>query len=440
MNLSAPRENGQKLFDLAYDATNKCVQCGYCLPACPTYESMGKESASPRGRINLVKMAAEGKIDIRQDLSKPIDLCLGCRACEVACPVGVHYGHILESAKEVIADVEATEQRSTTHIKLKKAILSKLFPFPRRMRAVGNLVWVYQRLGMDRLIRSTGILKRISKPMAQFERVLPPLESPSKRTARGIVYPAKGPRKGRVAFFAGCVMDALMHRTNRLTIQLLTLTGCEVIVPEQQKCCGALHAHQGLHEQARELAKANIAAFEHSGADYYINNAGGCGASLREYDHLLANEQGWRERAQEFVGKSRDVTEILVKYGPLPFLKEWGGLITYQDSCHLRNVQGVFKQPRQLLQSIPGATYVELEGSDACCASGGIYNLLHFTESMKILDAKMDKVKETRATTIVTTNPGCLLQMRAGVDRQGNGDEIRVLHVVDVLAEACGID
>lgn len=432
--------NGQKLYELAYDATNQCVQCGYCLPACPTYESMGKESASPRGRINLVKMAAKGKIDIREHLTKPIDLCLGCRACEVACPVGVPYGHILESAKQVIADVEATEQRRTTRIKLKNAILSKLFPFPGRMRAVGNLVWIYQRLGIDRLIRRTGILTRISEPMAQFERVLPPLESPLKRAKRGIVYPAVGPRKARVAFFAGCVMDAMMHRTNRLTIKLLTLTGCEVIVPEQQNCCGALHAHQGLHEQARELAKANIEAFEQSGAEYYINNAGGCGAILREYDHLLAAEQGWAARATDFVGKSRDITEILVMYGPLPFQHEWRGLITYQDSCHLRNVQGVYKQPRQLLQSIPGATYVELEGSENCCASGGIYNLLHFTESMKILDAKMDNVKETKATTIVTTNPGCLLQMKAGVDRQGSGAEIRTLHIVEVLAEACGVD
>ncbi|WP_338148645.1 (Fe-S)-binding protein [Brevibacillus humidisoli] len=230
-----------------------------------------------------------------------------------------------------------------------------------------------------------------------------------------------------------------MHQTNRYSIELLSLIGCEVIIPEGQNCCGALHAHQGLTDQAKELAKANIEAFVQLGADYYINNAGGCGAILREYDHLLADEAEWAERAKEFVAKSRDITEVLVEYGPLPFSKPWEGIITYQDSCHLRNVQGVVKPPRQLLQSIPGASYVELEGSESCCASGGIYNLLHFEESMKILDAKMDNVRDTKATTIVTTNPGCLLQMKLGVEREERSENLRALHIVEVLAEACGI-
>jgi glycolate oxidase iron-sulfur subunit len=436
----------QKLYDLSYDATNQCVQCGYCLPACPTYESMGKESASPRGRINLVKMAAEGKIDIQEHLAEPIDLCLGCRACEVACPVGVPYGHILEAAKEVIADTEAAQERKAAKRqsiwadKLKKTILTQLFPYPGRLRALGNLVWVYQKLGMDKVIRKIKIIDKISKPMAQFEKVLPPLESPWKRHAWGVIIPAKGETKARVAFFSGCIMDAMMHRTNRLTIELLTLAGCEVVIPDQQKCCGALHAHQGLRDQAQELAKSNISAFEQSGADYYINNAGGCGAILREYDHLLADDKEWSHRAQQFVSKSKDISEVLVMYGPLPFKKEWNGIITYQDSCHLRNVQGVHKQPRELLHTIPGATFVEMEGSDRCCASGGIYNILHFKESMEILDDKMNKVKDTNATTIVSGNPGCLLQMKLGVERSGCSEQIKAMHLVEILAEACGMD
>ncbi|NGQ94963.1 (Fe-S)-binding protein [Brevibacillus sp. SYP-B805] len=439
---AATRETtgAQKLFDLAHDATNQCVQCGYCLPACPTYESMGREAASPRGRINLVKMAAEGKIDVLQDLAKPIDLCLGCRACEVACPVGVPYGHILEAAKEVIADAESVQPSAGRGSKLKQMVLSHLFPYPRRLRALGNLVWVYQKLGLDKLVRKTGLIRLLPQPMAAFEKVLPRLESPAKRTRRGTVIPAKGVKKASVAFFAGCVMDAMMHRTNRLSIELLSLVGCEVIIPAGQNCCGALHAHQGLADEARELAKANIEAFEQTGADFYVNNAGGCGAILREYDHLLAGEGEWAERADRFAAKSRDITEILVQYGPLPFQQEWEGVITYQDSCHLRNVQGVVTPPRQLLQSIPGATFVELEGSDSCCASGGIYNLLHFEHSMKILDAKMEKVKDTNAATIVTTNPGCLLQMKLGVERQEPAGEMRALHIVEVLAEACGIE
>ncbi|PFP29209.1 glycolate oxidase [Bacillus sp. AFS073361] len=432
--LSLVPKKGSRLYELAYEATNQCIQCGYCLPACPTYESMGKESASPRGRINLVKMAAEGKIDISKHLAEPIDLCLGCRACETACPVSVPYGHILESAKEVIAD-EQTNQND----KLKKLILKQVFPYPKRMRMLGNLTWVYQKSGLRTIVKKTKLLHKISEPMGQFESVLPEIESPVKRAKLGTIIPAKGVTKARVAFFTGCISDALLNRTNRLTIELLTLVGCEVIIPKSQNCCGALHAHQGMTENARELAKQNIAAFEETKADYYINNAGGCGALLKEYDHLLEKEEEWAERAKNFSHASKDISEVLVEFGPLPFQKEWDGVITYQDSCHLRNVQGVHREPRKLLQSIPGARFVELPGSDSCCASGGIYNLLHFEESMKILDRKMEHVEKTNATTVVTTNPGCLLQMRVGIERQGCSNQVQGVHLVDVLADACGI-
>jgi glycolate oxidase iron-sulfur subunit len=434
-------ELSQKLRQLSYDDANKCVQCGYCLPVCPTYESMGKESQSPRGRINLVKMAAEGKVDILQDLAEPIDLCLGCRACEVACPVNVPYGSIYEAAKEVIAEQQKVERNdSKSKTKFRDITLNHLFPQHKRLRAVGNMVWVYQKSGLRKLVQKTKILNKISEPMGQFEKVLPKLESPLKRYKFGGKYSARGEKKAKIAFFPGCIMDAVLYKTNRLTIELLQAIGCEVVIPKQQSCCGALHAHQGQTEEARKLAKANIQAFEASGADYYINNAGGCGAMLREYDHLLKDEPDWIVRAKAFVNKSKDITELLVELGPLPFKKDWEGIITYQDSCHLRNVQGVIEQPRKLLRSIPGASFVEMEGSDRCCASGGIYNLLHFDESMEILDKKMKNAKNTNATTIVTTNPGCLLQMRLGVERSGLGDQVQALHIVEVLAEACGIE
>ncbi|MDR7002228.1 (Fe-S)-binding protein [Neobacillus niacini] len=447
--VAAPKKDGiqeseyaRKLRQLSYDEANQCVQCGYCLPACPTYESMGRESQSPRGRINLVKMAAEGKVDILKDLAEPIDLCLGCRACEVACPVNVPYGKIYEAAKEVIAEQQRDEQRKTTtkrKMNFRDLTLNQLFPYHKRLRATGNMVWLYQKTGLNKLVRKTKIINKISKPMGQFEKVLPPLESPLKRYKFGDKYAPIGEKKARVAFFPGCIMDAIMYKTNRQTIELLRSVGCEVVIPEQQSCCGALHAHQGLTEEARKLAKENIVAFEASGADYYINNAGGCGAALREYDHLLKDEPDWKNRAKWFVKKSKDVTELLVELGPLPFTKEWNGIITYQDSCHLRNVQGVIDQPRKLLRSIPGASFIEMEGHDRCCASGGIYNLLHFDESMEILDKKMKNAVKTKATTIVTTNPGCLLQMRLGVERSGIGNQVQALHIVEVLAEACGI-
>jgi glycolate oxidase iron-sulfur subunit len=431
--------SASKLHQLAFDATNHCIQCGYCLPACPTYLSMGKEAQSPRGRINLVKLAAEGKIDIKDHLSDPIDLCLGCRACEVVCPVNVPYGHILESAKEVIHQ-EDMSSPSTSASGMKRFVLKRLFPYPKRMRAVGNLVWIYQKSGLQRVVRKGKLLdKLLPTSSQQMEKVLPALESPSHRPNPGEIIPAKGKTKARVAFFQGCITDALLYRTNRLTVQLLSLIGCEVIIPKQQNCCGALHTHQGMKEEAKKLAKQNILAFEAIGAEYIVNNAGGCGAMLSEYGHLLSDDPDWHERAQHFAQASRDITQLLVQFGPLPYQKEWNGTITYQDSCHLRNVQKVINEPRELLRSIPGATYVELKNSDQCCASGGIYNLLHFDESMGILDEKMKEVQETKATTIVTTNPGCYLQMRLGIERAGSSDQIQGLHLVDVLAEVCGL-
>ncbi|MBO8156854.1 MAG: (Fe-S)-binding protein [Bacillaceae bacterium] len=424
------------LYEMVYDEVNRCIQCGYCLPACPTYESMEKESASPRGRINLVKMAAEGKIDVTEHMKEPIDQCLGCRACEVACPVNLDYGHILESAREAIREEHKKRNRG---ISFKEFFFSQLFPHSRRLRAAGNLVWAYQKSSLNKIMRKTKRINRILEPMVQMEKALPLVDAPVKRVKPGSVIPAKGETKARVAFFTGCISDAVLHRTNRLTVELLSLVGCEVIIPERQNCCGALHAHQGLKKNARDLAKKNIAAFEHTGADYYVNNAGGCGAMMIEYDKLLKDDPEWNDRAQHFSSKMKDISILLTKFGPLPFQKKWEGVITYQDSCHLRNVQGIHEEPRILLKSIPGATYVELSGSDRCCASGGIYNLLQFDESMKILDQKMGNVKETKAATIVTTNPGCLLQMRLGIERCGQSHVMQGVHLVDVLAEACGV-
>ncbi|XJZ28747.1 (Fe-S)-binding protein [Bacillota bacterium Lsc_1132] len=426
----------KKLFEKTYEWTNQCVQCGYCLPACPTYESMGKESASPRGRINLVKMTAEGRIGIQDHLAEPIELCLGCRACESVCPVGVPYGHLLEAAKEIIA--ESKQERSLTD-RLKKVALNKLIPYPNRMKMAGNLIWIYQKTGLHQFVRKTNLLSKVSEPLAQLEQTLPQVEAPSKRLKQGKIFPAKGEKKGKVAFFAGCMMDALMSRINRLTVELLMEIGFEVVVPENQICCGAFHAHQGERETAKELAKRNIMAFRESGAAFYINNAGGCGAAMHEYDSLLAEEVEWIEEAKAFVEKSIDISQILVEYGPLPFKQQWQGVVVYQDSCHLRNVQKVVDEPRTLLRSIPGIAFVELEGTDHCCASGGIYNLLHFDESMKILDQKMEKVNRTNAAVIVTSNPGCQLQMTLGIQRKGQSEQLRSMHLVEILAEACGI-
>ncbi|MFS8513633.1 MAG: (Fe-S)-binding protein [Planifilum fulgidum] len=400
------------------------MQCGYCLPACPTYQSMGKESASPRGRINLVKMAAEGKMDVIRDLAEPIDLCLGCRACETGCPVRVPYGQILESAKEAVAE-ERKGAPFPLGERMKEALLRHLIPHPGRLRLAGAMLWLFQKTGLQSLVLSSGLLRRWSVAADQLGKALPRVEAPSSRLRRG------------AAFFAGCIMDEVFHGINRSTVALLQQAGWEVIIPGNQRCCGALHAHQGMREKAKQLAKDNIRAFEASGAEIYVNNAGGCGAMLREYDRLFQDEPKWRERAARLAERIRDISEVLVRFGPPAFRREWEGVIVYQDSCHLRNVQKVVQEPRELLRSIPGAVYVEMEGADRCCGSGGIYNLLHFEESMKILDDKMKEAAKTGAATIVTANPGCHLQMRLGVERMGEAGRIRVLHLVEVLAEVC---
>ncbi|MEW9031192.1 MAG: (Fe-S)-binding protein [Planifilum fimeticola] len=431
------RRSGRELLEeKAWDSALRCVQCGYCLPVCPTYQSMGKESASPRGRINLVKLAAEGKTDLIRDLAEPIDLCLGCRACETACPVRVPYGQILEAAKEAVAE-ERKGAPSPLGERMKEALLRHLIPHPGRLRLAGAMLWLSQKTGLQSLVLSSGLLRRWSVAADQLGKALPRVEAPSSRLRRGALLPAQGRKKGRAAFFAGCIMDEVFHGINRSTVALLQQAGWEVIIPGNQRCCGALHAHQGMREKAKQLAKDNIRAFEASGAEIYVNNAGGCGAMLREYDLLFRDEPEWRERAARFVERTRDISEVFVRWGLPPFRREWEGVIVYQDSCHLRNVQKVVQEPRELLRSIPGAVYVEMEGADRCCGSGGIYNLLHFEESMKILDDKMKDVERAGATTIVTTNPGCHLQMRLGVERMGWTDRIRVRHLVEVLAEVC---
>ena len=426
-----------KLMKDVFEWTNQCVQCGYCLPACPTYETMGKESASPRGRINLVKMAAEGKLHLQEHVTKPLELCLGCRACEVACPVGVPYGHLLEKTKNIIEETKPTK----FHSFFKKMVLNHVFPYPRRLRFVGDITYLFQKTILSKiLLKKIRIIEKVSKPTAQFMNVLPLIESPLKRVKLGSTFSAKGETKARVALFTGCITDAVLSRLNRLTVELLTLVGCEVIIPRNQVCCGALHAHQGEERRAKELAKVNIQTFQALDAQYYINNAGGCGAALSEYDYLLAGESEWEEFAKEFTAKTKDISQILYEMGPLPFKKEWSGVVVYQDSCHLRNVQKVFEEPRELLASIPGASFVEMQDADHCCASGGIYNLLHFEESMKILDEKMGKVKQANAKTVITTNPGCYLQMGLGIERMGCSDHIKNMHIVEILAETCGLD
>ncbi len=417
------------------DELMNCMRCGFCLPTCPTYiESGFQESHSPRGRIALMKAVVDGLIEPDEDVERTLNMCLGCRACEPVCPSGVHYGHLLEEARDII---QQNKKHSLLIRFIRNLVFEQLFPHPNRMRIVTALIGFYQRSGLQSLVRRTGLLNILPPQLKDMEKVLPDVPTLKEMKNRPKHLVPQGAAKRRVAFFTGCLMDTMFMETNNATMKLLQLAGCEVVIPPAQTCCGALHGHGGEKNQAKELAKRNIEVFEELNVDYIITNAGGCGAFLIEYDHLLKDDPSWTERAKAFTAKIKDISEILVE---LNFhqagLKVKPQVVTYQDSCHLRNVMKTAEAPRILLQSIEGVEFREMKDADRCCGSAGIYNIVEPEMSMQILDYKMQKAKETKATTIVTANPGCLLQMRLGIEREGLSDHVRAIHIVELLLEA----
>lgn len=420
---------------LDYDELMNCMRCGFCLPSCPTYtQTQRNEAASPRGRIALMKGVVDGLIEPDEDFEKQLNLCLGCRACEPVCPSGVHYGHLLEEARAVLAK----HKKASWPVRLlRQIVFHQLFPRKDRLRHLHAWLWLYQQSGLQKAVQKSGLLNLFSKHLAQLEQILPKVTSPQQMKNRPVQIKPKQPIKKRVAFFSGCLMDTLFMKTNDATIRLLTLAGCEVIIPSTQTCCGALHAHSGEKAMAKELAKQNLAAFDALDVDDVVSNAGGCGALLMEYDHLLKDEPAWQERAKLFVTKVKDFSEVLIE---LDFHKKElvlpPQIITYQDSCHLRNVMQTSAAPRQLLQVITGITYREMPEADQCCGSAGIYNLVQEEMSMRILDDKMEKAKATSAQTIVTANPGCLLQMKLGIVRKEWETSMQAVHIADLLLEA----
>jgi glycolate oxidase iron-sulfur subunit len=418
------------------DELLNCMRCGFCLPACPTYIELGfKESHSPRGRIALMKAVVDGLIEPDEEVERSLDLCLGCRACEPVCPSGVKYGFLLEEARDIIQQ----NKKHSAPVKLvRKTVFEGLFPHQDRMRMVMGLVGFYQRSGLQAAARKTGVMKLFPDSLASMEKILPKVPTMKEMKNRPEHLAAIGVQMKKVAFFSGCLMDTMFLETNNATMKLLQHAGCEIVTPKDQACCGALHGHSGEKASAKELAKRNIQAFEELEVDYIITNAGGCGAFLVDYDHLLKDDSAWSERAKKFTEKIKDISQILYELDfhrkknlQLPYQ-----VITYQDSCHLRNVMKTASAPRALLAGIQGAQFREMKDADRCCGSAGIYNIVESEMSMQILDYKMEQTKATQATTIVTANPGCLLQMKLGIEREGLSDKMRAVHIVDLLLES----
>lgn len=407
---------------------DRCVHCGLCLNACPTYRELGVEMDSPRGRIYQMAQVAKGA-PVTDAYREHIDLCLACRACESACPSGVQYGRLIEAAR---ADLERRTERPLVARIARKIVFDVLLPSRFLLRCAGAGMWAYQRLGIQALARAT-VLKMTPR-LREVESLAPAAELPSFYRYMGRVFPAQGERKHRVALLPGCIANIFFARLNEAAVRVLQANGCEVTIPKAQTCCGALHVHSGLRESARGLARQNVAAIADAGFDAILTCAAGCGSTLKEYGELLEDDAGHADRARRFVSKMKDVTEFLASIELNPRMGDIRAIATYQDSCHLAHGQRIRSAPRELLKRIPGLTFTELPQAEICCGSAGIYNVVHTEMAMALLDRKMESVSRTGAQRIVTANPGCMLQLRAGVERHGGGQ--RVSHVVEILDEA----
>jgi glycolate oxidase iron-sulfur subunit len=424
---------------LDYDQLTNCMRCGFCLPACPTFRETGVEAESPRGRIALMKAAADGLLLPEQAFAEQMDHCLGCRACEPACPADVKYGRLIEQAR---AAVEEHREDHRWWVKtVRKAVFQGLFPHPRRMRLLGGALKLYQKSGLQKLVRVSGALKLLPAHLAEMENIMPTVSAQGVVGQIGKRHPAKGDRIATVGLFRGCIMDILFTDTNVNTVELLTEAGFEVVIPDAQTCCGALHAHSGEQAQSRDLAKRNIRAFREAGVDWVVSNAGGCGAMLYEYDHLLHDDRQWAEDADWFARRVVDVSRLLYERGRIPAFRFPGETheevrITYQDSCHLRNVMQSSDAPRALMKRVDGADYVEMPEADRCCGSAGIYNLTQPDSAGQILSHKMEHARGTSAGLMLTSNPGCLLQMKLGIEREGLGGRMEAVHLVDFLHQS----
>ena len=402
-----------------------CVHCGLCLPFCPTYAELGTEMDSPRGRILILRALQEGRFGLDSEVVRHLDLCLGCRACETACPSGVQYGALIEGARPYIEQ----HYRRPLRERLTRRAIDTIFPNPLGMRLFAWLLTLGSLLGLGRLARAAWLPTRLR---SQFGLI--PDRGGLSSVALHDRYAPIGDQRYRVAMLSGCVMPELFGATNEATVKVLRHNGCEVLVPKSQACCGALLLHNGNKSEALALVRRNIEVFSGLEIDALIINASGCGAMMKEYGELLKDDPAYRERAEQLAAKMKDVSEFLVEIEPTKPTKTLSKTVTYHDACHLAHGQKVRTQPRALLAAIPGLRVVELPESDWCCGSAGTYNITEPEMAERLMHRKVANIQRTQAETVVMGNPGCLMQIRAGL--QQRGVSIEAVHTVDLLAEA----
>ncbi|HWZ86648.1 MAG TPA: (Fe-S)-binding protein [Thermoanaerobaculia bacterium] len=405
-----------------------CVHCGFCLPACPTWVSWGQEMDSPRGRIDLMRGLAEGKLEWTDSVATHFDRCLGCMACVTACPSGVRYDVLIEETR---ARLEEKHPRGLLD-RLYRETIFALLPYPSRLRALAAALFVYSGTGLQRLVRASGVLRLLPKRLAQLDALMPRMGR-QHLTGRmpGRVAPI-GPHRARVGLLTGCVQRVLFPEVNAATLRVLAAEGCEVVLPEGQGCCGALSLHAGRENEALTFGRDLIARFEAAGElDAVLVNAAGCGSSLKDYGRLFAGDPAWAARAAAFGAKVRDVTEFLAALGPAALRHPIAARIAYHDPCHLAHAQGVREAPRSLLRAIPEIELVEIPDGDQCCGSAGIYNMVQPESSNEIGARKADNVLKTGTAFLASANPGCTLQI--GKVLRERGIALSAAHPIEIL-------
>ena len=431
---SAPAPAGVlNLHGLSVDGVNQCVHCGLCLAYCPTFSELGTEMDSPRGRIFTIKSLAEGRMSLTDSVAQHLSLCLDCRACETVCPAGVPYGRLIEAAK---VEIERQQPGALPRRLFRGLNFGLLLGHPRLLRLAAAGARLYQTSGLQQLARRSGLVKLLPGTLPAWEALLPSVPSKAERTPPPRTTLADGPRRARVAMLTGCVQAVVFGAHNRATARVLARNGCDVLVPEGQRCCGALNAHGGDHARALAMARQTIDAFEAVAADFVIVNTSGCGAHMKAYGHLLADDPAYAERAKRFAATVRDLAEFLAQEPLRGPLQPVTMTCTYHDPCHVVHGQKIKSEPRRLLAQIPGLRLVELPESDWCCGSAGIYNLTQPEMATRLLHRKVGHVLETSAEAVVTANPGCILQIQAGLG--AHQSPVRVLHLVEILDRAYG--
>ncbi|HSL88049.1 MAG TPA: (Fe-S)-binding protein [Ignavibacteriaceae bacterium] len=442
------------------DILQQCMHCGLCLATCPTYDLTKMERSSPRGRIYMIKSVARGEMELSETFAEEMNFCLDCQACETACPAGVKYGRMVETARVVIDEYGYGGKFG---IAVKRFALRKVVASRNVLKFVSRLLWFYQKTGLQKLIRSIGLLKLFSKKLFEIEKLSPVIADIFSDNQINEIEMPDGEVKYKTAFHFGCLMNTMFADINSDTIEVLKECGCKIITPKDQVCCGSLMGHNGDMEFALKLARKNIDAFDKQDYDYLISNSAGCGAFMKDYAHLFEDDPEYAEKAKRFSAKVKDIMEFIAEQKPelifnsviskessteksdlkepkkislapsrvLNDITEKNQTVTYHDACHLLHAQKVGTQPRDVIKSLPGIKYTELEEASWCCGSAGIYNVVRYDDALMQLERKMNNIKNTNVKVVLTGNPGCMGQIKYGT--QKFNVDLEVIHPVTLI-------